>query len=138
MSFVDNNHIPIFGECFGCSDISSHQRQWAYEHLPRGKTIPFDEIGICRYIEVKVEAADHLHKPLMHKVIGHQNKDSLHAMQSDQTMQYQTCFDGFTEPDFIGKQNARQCVLSSLLCNMQLMWQQVSTRAQQTIVRAAT
>ena len=134
MSFVDYQHVPI-GLLYVVRDlvVLEQELQRNQRQLFFLKGIIFCASAAIRIEESKlqVKAAAHLYQPLVLQVFRYHNQSTANAARLQLAVQYQTCFDGFTQPHFIGEQYAWRHAVSDIPSDMQLMADRLRTHASQ-------
>src|SRR5690606_35378007 len=88
--------------------------------------------GGIEYGKAQVEPPQHLHQPLMNEVLRHHDQGAADAAPQPLLMKNETGLDGLAEPDLVGEQDARCMPAPYFVGDVELMRQQLHTRAEQT------
>jgi len=68
-----------------------------------------------KILKMQVEAAQHLHQPLVHQRFRHHDQHAFGTFSKNLVMQNQTGFDGFTQTNLIGQQHPRRITVGDFV-----------------------
>lgn len=105
--FVDHQQIPLgVRQLFRALLVAAHEVQRADHQLLGFERVAAVELGfgvaaVVEQREVEVEAAHHLHQPLVLQRFRHHDQHALGAARQQLLVDDHAGFDGFAEADFV-------------------------------------
>src|SRR5204862_535457 len=115
MGFIDDKDVPTGGQSLFNSllvrfeEVDTAKHELAFQERVVSGIDLFDCLAsfFVENVEPKIKTAQQFHEPLMNQRVGHEDQHALGAADEELAMQDQACFNGFSEADFIRKQNSR-------------------------------
>ena len=139
--FIDDHQIPFgVAQMFQTLFAAAHEIQRADHQLfglerVVGIVLGFGITLIVKQREAQVEAAQHLDQPLMLQGFRNDDQHAFGGASKQLLMQNHPGFDGFTQTDFIGQQNARRVAAADVMGDMQLVGNQAGALSAQAAPR---
>ncbi len=139
--FIDDHQVPFgIAQVFRALLAAAHEIQRADHQLfglerVIGIVLGFGITLIVKQRETQVEAAQHLDQPLMLQGFRDDDQHAFGGAGKQLLMQNHPGFDGFTQTDFIGQQDARRVATSDIMGDMQLVGNQAGALSAQAAPR---
>jgi hypothetical protein len=133
--FVDHQKIPAGSEqCvlrFLVVDQPFQRDQRQLGVFERVAGIAFDKAFFVEQRDLQIEAAAHLHQPLVLKVFRDEDQHAAGAAREQLAMDHQTGFDGFTQTHFVRQQYTWRDTVGDFTGDVQLVRDRLRTHATQ-------
>ncbi len=143
MRFIDHQQIPFrIGQLLKTLFVATYKVERTDDHLLGIKRVSavearFGVTVVVKQRETQVKATQHFHQPLMLQRFRHHDQHAFGAARQILLLNDHAGFNGFAQAHFICQQHARCVATANIVCDMQLMRNQIGAHATQAAGRQA-
>ena len=126
VGFIDHDDVPAGSEGLVAAGLVTRQkRHGAKSELGGQKRIltgvalfAGDATGFVVDTEPEIKAAQELDEPQVRERLGHENEDAFRLADGEEPLEDETRLNGFSQPDFVRKEDARNLTRGNVLQNV--------------------